>query len=36
MNINAFKNTLMNKEYVIQYLECENIITDFRGLGDAL
>jgi len=32
MNMNAFKNTLMNKEYVIEYLECENIITDFRGL----
>ena len=29
MNLNAFKDTLMNEEYMIKYLECENIITDF-------
>ena len=31
MNLNAFKNTLMNDEYMTRALACENIITDFRG-----
>jgi len=32
MNMSAFKDTLMNEEYMIKYLECENIITDFTNL----
>ncbi|MEA1918547.1 MAG: cache domain-containing protein [Campylobacterota bacterium] len=32
MNLNAFVNTLMDEAYMIRYLECENIITDFTDL----
>jgi hypothetical protein len=32
MNMNAFKTTLINEDYMIKYLECENIITDFTNL----
>ncbi len=31
MNMNAFKDNLMNREYMKKYLNCEYIITDFRG-----